>query len=159
MLSRRRRVPYLFDHPLMNAWGVGPHTLAIDSMHCVDLGVASHVLGNCLYEAVYEQRGHGVTVKAAVANIWTRIQQIYDSQNTKHRISFNGWRHPRPRGSEYGIWSGAGYAVEYFGWGRREGDRGGGDAAGGGMGRGLVGCADFDGRAHVLHRRREDPLA
>ena len=95
MKSVRRERPYLFDHPLMEVWGVTGHTLMIDSMHCVDLGVTSHLLGNCLYEMVYEQRPRGQSIKAAVAHVWTRIQQIYDSQQTKHRISFI-WLTPTP---------------------------------------------------------------
>ena len=88
MRSHRRAVPYVFTHPVFGIWGIHGYAIAIDSMHTIDLGVTSHVLGNALYEFIYEQRRHGQTVKQAVAHVWSRIQAIYDEQNTQYRISF-----------------------------------------------------------------------
>eukprot|EP00959_Pyramimonas_sp_CCMP1952_P400454 8390962-Pyramimonas_sp.AAC.1 len=68
MRSRRRAVPYVFTHLAFGIWGVNSYSIAIDSMHCIGLGVTSHVLGGTLYEFIYEQRRHGQRVKSAVAH-------------------------------------------------------------------------------------------
>eukprot|EP00959_Pyramimonas_sp_CCMP1952_P062821 1313810-Pyramimonas_sp.AAC.1 len=65
MLQSRPDRPYKFDHPLFEIYGVTGCTLAIDSMHTVDLGVTSHILGTCCYEIVFEQRRPRQTVKQA----------------------------------------------------------------------------------------------
>ena len=79
--------------------GVTLDMIAIDSMHTIDLGVTSHILGNTLFEIIFEQRPHGWTIKKQVAHVWARIQDIYKEQNTKYRISFDclrSRRNPHP---------------------------------------------------------------
>ena len=87
----RRRVPYPFKHPVFSVFGVTGETISIDSMHTVDLGVTSHILGNVLKEIIYEQIA--APAKDACATVWKRIREIYDELQTPHRITHFGLKY------------------------------------------------------------------
>ena len=94
-MTTPRRRPYPFDHPLFEVFGVTGQSLALDTMHVVDLGTTSHVLGNAIYEIVYEQSG-GMSAKRATANLWEEMQKQYKDLNIPHRATFQCWRNARP---------------------------------------------------------------
>ena len=73
----RQAVPraYPFTHALFDVWGVRAPMIAIDLMHTGDLGVVSHLLGNALFEIVFEQIDKAP--KDAVSDVWRRIKAIY----------------------------------------------------------------------------------
>ena len=76
---------YVCDHPLFAAWGVTIHTLALDVLHTVDLGVAGHAVANLFYELIYEHfRG---TIKSRITRLWERIRELYEDLDLDHRIS------------------------------------------------------------------------
>eukprot|EP00959_Pyramimonas_sp_CCMP1952_P349294 7318577-Pyramimonas_sp.AAC.1 len=60
-------------------------------MHTVDLGVASHVLGNIFYELVYEQTAG--PANDAVGILWRKIKELYNDLGTRgHRMSSHSCR-------------------------------------------------------------------
>ncbi|CAK0899744.1 unnamed protein product, partial [Prorocentrum cordatum] len=76
---------YRVTHPIYDIWGVTLRSLALDTMHCMDLGVTGHACANMLYEVVFEHE-HG-TRSAILARLWARIQDIYRVAGLDHRIS------------------------------------------------------------------------
>ena len=50
---RHERTDYPLTCPLFFCWGVTLHTLALDILHTVDLGVCGHAVANLLWEIVF----------------------------------------------------------------------------------------------------------
>eukprot|EP00959_Pyramimonas_sp_CCMP1952_P079426 1660002-Pyramimonas_sp.AAC.1 len=104
---------YVFVHALFTVWGVRAATIAIDLMHTGDLGIVSHLVGNTLYEIVYEQIDK--SPKDAVSDVWKRIKQIYDELGiTANRLTSIRWcelsdgmGEGGARGSMNSIWNSA----------------------------------------------------
>ena len=58
--------------------------VAIDAMHCVDLGVALHIIGNIFFEVVHRRqlgRTHAESVKA----LWRDLGAWYKEQRVPYR--------------------------------------------------------------------------
>ena len=55
-----------------------------DYMHIIDLGLAHHILGNVMFELVYEKRYCPTknTIPDRLAELWRRITNQYSSRRT-----------------------------------------------------------------------------
>ena len=70
------------QHPVMSIPCVVAETFAIDVMHVVDLGIALHLVGNVLFELMYESKWN-------MDRIWARVLEIYCDLDIEagHRIT------------------------------------------------------------------------
>jgi hypothetical protein len=58
--------------------------VAIDWLHCVDLGVAQTVVGNCLWECLDFLPGGNISSR--VRELWERLKTFYQRANTSYRF-------------------------------------------------------------------------
>lgn len=79
-------------HPIWSIPGLHEMCTMLDVLHVVDLGVATHVVGNVLHTIIYEQlcagppRLRALTPQEALGRLWTDIQQIYQELGTQNRL-------------------------------------------------------------------------
>ena len=86
---RRGLQPKPSLHPIFSIPGVGHHSVALDAMHVLDLGVLQHTLGNILHTLCYDDVGSpwGSDAKTRLEHIWVRIQELYTLERTSTRFS------------------------------------------------------------------------
>ena len=71
--------------------------IAIDVMHTCGQGIVSHLLGNPLFEVVYEQIHKAQAL--AVSDVCVRIKEIYSELGTAdNRLTSRRFRAPAARG-------------------------------------------------------------
>ena len=71
--------------------------VTLDVMHTCDLGVVSHLMGNTLFEIIYEQIHKAPLL--AVSDVWVRIKEIYKELGiTDNRLTSRRFRAPAARG-------------------------------------------------------------
>lgn len=63
-----------FDHKLFNVPGINPLALMLDTLHTLDLGVATHILGNLLWELL---EASPQSRDVAMRHLNKRIQELY----------------------------------------------------------------------------------
>ena len=64
----------------------GLHSVAIDFMHCVSLGVAQHIGGNVLFELVWRAVPGG-TQKEKLLEVWMGIKEFYSVHQVQSRAA------------------------------------------------------------------------
>jgi hypothetical protein len=60
--------------------------LQYDTMHCVALGVAQHMVGHALYEIVYVIMDQTTKVGARIAEIWSLVKEANKLDNATTRL-------------------------------------------------------------------------
>ena len=79
------------NHPIFRLIpGVSHRTLCLDVLHMLDLGISQHIIGNILYELVFERIGGDP--KYTFARICERMHELYEEHGTKTRITSHGLR-------------------------------------------------------------------
>ena len=74
------------SHPIWTIPGVSKFTVALDLMHCLDLGVLSHFLGSSLHTLLYDNDMRGTLVERE-AELWTRVRGCYAENAVPTRVS------------------------------------------------------------------------
>ena len=72
--------------PVWGIIGISIFTLAIDLMHCGDLGILLHFIGTCIFTFVFEGP-FGGTRSERVDAVWHIVQREYAAQNISCRFS------------------------------------------------------------------------
>ena len=66
-------------------------SIVIDAMHCLDLGVTQHVIGNVLYEIV-KCGAYGRTIKLSLERLWAKLTTWYKEEHpSATRIPSLSW--------------------------------------------------------------------
>jgi hypothetical protein len=88
-----RRNPQI-NHPIMNVTGVVFEMFHLDALHCLDLGVAEHVIGNVLND-ICSDHFTGQSKNFALAEVNRLIHQAYDELDipAPRRIPYLSYSH------------------------------------------------------------------
>ncbi len=74
------------DHPLWTVPGVSIFSVALDTMHCLHLGVYQHLLGSILYTLIYGGTLPG-TIQQRLDSVWARIRTLYTTLSIATRLT------------------------------------------------------------------------
>ena len=102
------RVGQLPPHPFLHLPGIGRTSVAVDLLHCVDLGVANWLVAGVL-GSLYSEAGHS---KQWLRELWGLIQTGYQVTSAKQRLDYLGpstfLKDPRSPDAHFPRWRGKG---------------------------------------------------
>lgn len=77
------------QHPLFSLPGVSEFSVVLDVLHVLDHnGVAGHLLASIFHMMVFSTANRTKAARElALQNLWARIQEIYNLQETKVRLT------------------------------------------------------------------------
>ena len=80
------RVHHPEPHRLFRTLACGIHTVQVDTLHCLSLGVAQHIGGNVLRQLVYTVLNTG-SLQERLQTVWHWVQRYYREQRVPTQVS------------------------------------------------------------------------
>ena len=80
------RVAHPQPHRLFKTLQCGVHTVQVDTLHCISLGVAQHIGGNVLRELLYTVLRTG-SLQDRLQRVWHMVQRYYREHRVAQQVS------------------------------------------------------------------------
>lgn len=89
-------------HPLQKLPGIHHHTFLIDWLHTADLGVASHFIGNLIYDIIYNKLSH-LPRLSALAQVRNIVLQPVEHGSTLSHFDLGNFTQPKKHLAVYPV--------------------------------------------------------